>query len=223
MSIFLYFLFEVCGLYVWACASGVSYNLCFNTPLCCNTQTACSCWISCFWVTALWLSPSLSVSKGQVSRGMPVWAKNAENVEESLRLDRRVQGVRLEFVAIDSILVEAQWRITLNVTQIGRAAAVLYVQYISNKGENRIFIYTVIEQDMLMQFSFIFTVAPSDWPSPSPPPLTISVSSGLPMRVPDWWLQVKHFGGGPSDKRSLGVLFKSLSPSPTSERTAWGY
>lgn len=45
---------------------------------------------------------------------MPVWAKNAENVEELLRLDQQEQGVRLEFVAI---LLEAQWRVTL-VTQI---------------------------------------------------------------------------------------------------------
>lgn len=55
-----------------------------------------------------------------------MWAKNAENVEELLRLDRRVQGVRLEFVAIDSISLEAQWRITLE-------EQLQSVQYISTR------------------------------------------------------------------------------------------
>ena len=43
MSMFLYVLFEVCGLYVWAWTSGASYNLHFNTPLCCYAQAACFC------------------------------------------------------------------------------------------------------------------------------------------------------------------------------------
>lgn len=47
MSIFLDFLFEVCGLYVWVCTSGVSYNLCFHTQLFSNIQTARFYWISC--------------------------------------------------------------------------------------------------------------------------------------------------------------------------------
>lgn len=68
-----------------------------------------------------------------------MWAKNAENVEELLRLDGRVQGVRLEFVAIDSILPEAQRRITLNATQIGREATVRTVY--QHKGEHCMFIY----------------------------------------------------------------------------------
>lgn len=60
-----------------------------------------------------------------------MWAKNSENVEELLRLDQRVQGVRLEFVAIDSISLGAQWRITHNGTEIRRVTS--YVQYISTK------------------------------------------------------------------------------------------
>lgn len=44
------------------------------------------------WMTALWHLSSLSVPKGQFSRGMPVWVKNAENVRELLRLDCSWQG-----------------------------------------------------------------------------------------------------------------------------------
>ncbi len=56
-----------------------------------------------------------------------MWAKNAENVQELLRLDRGAQGVRLESVAINSILLEAQRRMALNVTQIGSAATVYHL------------------------------------------------------------------------------------------------
>lgn len=235
MSIFLYFLFASCGLYVWVCTSRVSYNPTFNTPLWCNSQTACFCWISCLSFLlgdrSLAFPPRCLCQRDKVSWGMPVWAKNDENVEELLRLDRRVQGVSLEFVAIDSILLEAQWRITLNVTQIGRADTVRTVY--QHKGEHCIFIYAILEQDMVLQLwklhfhSFIYRSCTARLTlSLSPPPFTVSVSSWLPMRVPHWWLQVKHFGGGSSNKRSMEVLFhpcSNLSPSPTTARTARGY
>lgn len=154
-------------------------------------------------MTALWLFPALSVPKGQFSWGMPVWAKNSENVKELLRLNRSVQGVSLEFVAIDRI-VHISTRVNNHLYLYNRAAG---------------YGYAIVETT----FSLSSSVAYSDWPSPSSPPLTVSLSSGLPMRVNDWWLQVKHFGRESSDKRSLKVLFKSLSPSPTSVGTAWSY
>ena len=100
MSIFLSFLYEVCGLWVWVCAWGVSHSLCSYTPLCCNIQTPCLCWMSGLVFQTLDdhtfpFSSQLSVSKGHVSWGMPMWAKNAKNLEDLLRLYQWVQeGVR---------------------------------------------------------------------------------------------------------------------------------
>lgn len=56
-----------------------------------------------------------------------MWARNAKNLLVLLRLDQGVQGVRPDFVAaIDSILLGAQWRATLNAAQMGRVA--IYVR-----------------------------------------------------------------------------------------------
>lgn len=119
-------------------------------PLCCNVQTPCFCWISCLsfplWVTALWLFPSLSVSKGQVSRSMPLWAKNAENEEELLRLDQRVQGAGTGIV--DNILLRVQWMIIPNVTQTERATT---VQSISTRSNTLQFLFIKL-YDVVMHF-----------------------------------------------------------------------
>lgn len=50
---------------------------------------------------------------------MPLLAKNAENVKELLRLDH-MQGVRLELVAIDSVLLGESALRTLGITTILR-------------------------------------------------------------------------------------------------------
>lgn len=73
-----------------------------------------------------------------------------------------MQGVRLEFVAVDSILLEALRKITLNVTQIGRAARRTVYQH---KGEHRTFIHTIVEQDMVEGTTFSFSLSQSHAPT----------------------------------------------------------
>ncbi len=132
MSIFLYFLFEVCGLYVWACASGVSYNPRFNTPLCCNIQTAGFCWISCFsFPNVGWplfgFPPRCPCQRDKFhevcqrgQRMLKMWRNCKDWIGEC-------RGWDWNFFDIDSILLHVQRRITLNVTQIGRVATVCTV------------------------------------------------------------------------------------------------
>lgn len=103
-------------------------------------------------------SPRHLCQKGQFSRGMPAWAKNAENVEGPLRLDRGAQGVRVESVAVTASCSE--WK------EDGRLRHIQHVHTRSSIASLR------AEHDAVMQ-SHTLT-------DPSPPPLAVSVSFGLP-------------------------------------------
>lgn len=110
-----------------------------------------------------------------------LWAKNAENEEQLLRLDQRVQGAGTGIV--DDILLGVQRMIIANVTQTERAAAAgsistrLNTLPLNGKGV----VLHFWRRDCLFSFSQLSDL------------LLISVSSGQPIRDVDWRPQVKHF------------------------------
>lgn len=165
------------------------------------------------------LSPLAVCVKGMISWDMLVWAKNAENVKELLRLDQRVQGVKLEFVAIDSISPQAQWRIISNGTQIDRTATVHTVY--QHMGEHYPLIYTTALKGMVMQLlklHFLLSVTHFSYPSQSPCPLKHLYESLVEGYGSTLWLRIQWY------KISWGAvtLFKSPAPFRSVVRIAGG-
>lgn len=148
-------------------------------------------------MTALWLLPSPSVSKGTIFTRYASVGKECRKCGGTAKIGSRGAGGEGGICGRYSILLGMKG---------GRTATAHTV--CAHEVEHRIFTRRTRRG---------YAVAHSDWPlSPSPSPCPLDY-----LRVPDWWPQVKHFGGGFSDKRSLAVLFKSLSPFSHFSDSSW--
>lgn len=136
---------------------------------------------------------------GAFSEGMPVWAKNVENVQERRRrLDHLVQGATLVFVATDGI-----FSLTVNNPASGESDWNFSnrTSTKANNDQNVLLCFWKMRFFFFSPLSFIFSC--TLWMTPR----YISVP-GRAMKESDQWLQVRCSGTESSVKRSFKVALR---------------
>lgn len=153
-------------------------------------------------MTALWLLPSPSVSKGTIFTRYASVGKECRKCGGIAKIGSRRAGGEGGICCRHSILLGMRGGRTVTAHTVC-AHEVEHCIYTRAQSQNK-----------TRLCSRTLWLTPLPLLSPSPCPLDY-------LRVPDWWPQVKHFGGGFSDKRSLAVLFKSLSPFSHFSDSSW--